>query len=145
MISSVKIMILEITDLAHCRVSATIFSILLALSIFHWRSTMVMKTLLLTTGLTLMLSISAQAQTRLPAQINLDNQRAANLTDLVISDPDGKAIGKISKPLAAGKKSVLKLAKTKGCEMSVQATFDDEGEINETLNLCKEKVLRFKD
>jgi hypothetical protein len=106
---------------------------------------MPMKTLLMATGLTLMLSTMTQAQTRLPAQINLDNQRAANLTDLIISDPEGKAIGKITRPLAAGKKSVLKLGKTKGCQMSVQATFDDEGEINETLDLCKEKVLRFKD
>jgi hypothetical protein len=101
--------------------------------------------LLIAFGLALTLPTLVQAQTRLPAQINIDNQRPAALTALVITDGEGKNIGRISRPLAAGKKSMLKLTKTKGCEMNVQATFDDEGEINETLDLCKEKVLRFKD
>jgi hypothetical protein len=103
------------------------------------------KILLIAFGLILILPTITQAQTRLPAQINIDNQRPAALTALVITDAEGKNIGKISRTLAAGKKSILKLTKTKGCEMNVQATFDDEGEINETLDLCKEKILRFKD
>jgi hypothetical protein len=101
--------------------------------------------LLIAFGFLVTLPSLSHAQTRLPTQINIDNQRPAALTALVITDAEGKNIGKISRPLAAGKKSILKLAKTKGCEMNVQATFDDDGEINETLDLCKEKVLRFKD
>ncbi len=94
---------------------------------------------------TALLSGTSQAQTRLPAQINVDNQRAATLTELVVADGEGKIIARLARPLAAGKKSVLKLGKAKGCAMTIQARFDDEGEVDETLNLCKEKVLRFKE
>jgi hypothetical protein len=93
----------------------------------------------------MMLSGAAHSQTRLPAQINVDNQRAATLTELVVADGEGKVIARLARPLAAGKKSVLKFSKAKGCEMTVQARFDDEGEVDETLNLCKEKVLRFRE
>jgi hypothetical protein len=101
--------------------------------------------IILTAGCFLLLYLPANAQTRLPSQMNIDNQRPATMTDMVISDADGKAIGKLGKPLAAGKKSSIKLGKSRGCEVNVQATFDDEGEVNDTLNLCKEKVLRFKE
>jgi hypothetical protein len=87
----------------------------------------------------------SQAQTRLPAQMNIDNQRAATLSELVIADSEGKVIARLARPVATGKKSVVKLARAKGCEMSVQARFDDEGEVDETVNLCREKVLRFRD
>jgi hypothetical protein len=93
----------------------------------------------------LVLAMPASAQTRLPAQLSIDNQRAATLTDLSIADADGKVIARISRGIAAGKKSVIKLGKAKGCEFAVQARFDDEGEVDETLNLCKEKVLRFRE
>ena len=85
----------------------------------------------------------ALAQSRPPAQINLDNQRAALLTALTVSDSEGKVVGQLSRPLAGGKKGVLRLTRGKGCEMSVSARFDDEAEIDETVNLCREKVLRF--
>ncbi len=94
---------------------------------------------------TLIVASTAQAQSRLPAQINVDNQRAATLTELVVADGEGKVIARLARPLAAGKKSVLKFGKSKGCEMTVQARFDDEGVVDETLNLCKEKVLRFRE
>ncbi len=97
------------------------------------------------TAAILLPAASAVAQTRLPAQINVDNQRAATLTELVVADGEGKVIARLARPLAAGKKSVLKFGKAKGCEMTVQARFDDEGEVDETLNLCKEKVLRFRE
>ncbi len=83
------------------------------------------------------------AQTRLPAQMPVENARAANLTELVITDAEGKSIARLAKPLAAGKKSSIKLAKAKGCEMTVSARFDDEGEVEEVVNLCREKRLRF--
>jgi hypothetical protein len=88
---------------------------------------------------------SAGAQTRLPTQINLDNQRTATLTELTLTDAEGKAVGRITKPLSAGKKSVLKLSRGKGCDVTVSARFDDEGVVEETLDLCSEKVLRFTD
>jgi hypothetical protein len=88
---------------------------------------------------------SALAQSRLPAQISIDNQRPANLTELVISDAEGNAVARLARPLAPGKKSALKLGKAKGCEMNVQARFEDDSEVDETLDLCKEKVLRFRE
>jgi hypothetical protein len=88
---------------------------------------------------------AASAQTRLPAQMSVENERGANLTELVISDAEGKAIARLAKPLAAGKKATVKLAKSKSCEMTIAARFDDEGEVDEVVNLCREKRLRFKE
>ncbi len=85
----------------------------------------------------------ALAQSRPPAQINLDNRRAATLTALTVADAQGKVLGQLARPLAAGKKGVLRLGRAQGCELMVQARFDDEGEVDETVNLCREKVLRF--
>jgi hypothetical protein len=93
----------------------------------------------------LLLAFSAPslAQTRPPAQIALENRRAASLTELTVADADGNVVGRLARPIAGGKKSVLKLTRPKGCEMAVQAKFDDEGEVEETINFCREKVLRF--
>jgi hypothetical protein len=103
------------------------------------------RTLALAATAFLLATTASKAQTRLPAQVSIDNQRAANMTELLVSDSEGKVIARLGRPLAAGKKSVIKLGKAKGCEMVVQAKFDDEGEVEETLNLCKEKVLRFRE
>ncbi len=103
------------------------------------------RNLILSAATFLLVATAAQAQTRLPAQVGIDNQRAATMTELLVSDSEGKVIARLGRPLAAGKKSALKLGKAKGCDMVVQAKFDDEGEVEETLNLCKEKVLRFRE
>jgi hypothetical protein len=102
-------------------------------------------TRLLAAAALIVLAAPALAQSRPPGQINLDNQRAANLTELTVADAEGNVVGRLTRPLAAGKKSVLRLTRAKGCDMAVQARFDDEGEVEETLNLCREKVLRFRD
>jgi hypothetical protein len=88
---------------------------------------------------------SAVAQTRPPGQIAVENRRAANLTSLEVLDGEGKVIGRLARPLAAGKKSALKLQRVQSCDMTVQARFDDDGEVEETVNLCREKVLRFRE
>jgi hypothetical protein len=105
--------------------------------------TIMKMTLAATAILVALAAAPALAQSRPPAQVNLDNQRAALLTALTVSDSEGKVVGQLSRPLAAGKKGVLRLTRAKGCEMSIQARFDDEGEVDETVNLCREKVLRF--
>jgi hypothetical protein len=102
-------------------------------------------TRLLAAAALIVLAAPALAQSRPPGQINLDNQRAANLTELTVADAEGNVVGRLTRPLAAGKKSVLRLTRAKGCDMAVQARFDDEGEVEETLNFCREKVLRFRD
>jgi hypothetical protein len=91
---------------------------------------------------------NAQAQQRaqrLPASMALDNQRAATLTGLELADSEGTVIGRLARPLAAGKKATMRLSRGKGCEIAVRGQFDDEGEVEEIVNLCREKVLRFRD
>jgi hypothetical protein len=90
-----------------------------------------------------LLSVPAIAQSRPPAQINIDNSRAATLTEMVISDAEGNAVARLARPVASGRKTAVRLTRPKGCDFIVQAKFDDEGEVEETVNLCREKVLRF--
>jgi hypothetical protein len=68
---------------------------------------------------------------------------AAAQTSLEILDVEGKVIARLQRPLASGRKGALRLQRASGCDFTVQARFDDEGEVDETLNLCREKVLRF--
>jgi hypothetical protein len=77
--------------------------------------------------------------------MRLENLRTANLVSLEILDSEGKVIGSLQRPLAAGKKGSVRLSRGQGCDMTVQARFDDEGEVDETVNLCREKVLRFRE
>jgi hypothetical protein len=88
---------------------------------------------------------TAMAQTRLPAEIRVENLRTANMTSLEVLDAEGKVVGRLARPLPAGKKLALRLQRGQGCDMTVQARFDDDGEVDETLNLCREKVLRFRE
>jgi len=105
-----------------------------------------MKSLYALAALALLASAApALAQSRPPGQVNIDNQRAATLTGLSVADAEGNVIGQLARPVAAGKKSVLKLGRAKACDMTVQARFDDDGEVEETVNLCREKVLRFRE
>lgn len=103
------------------------------------------KTMLVTAGALALLAGGAAAQTRLPAELRVENQRAANLVSVEILDGEGKVIGRLARPLAAGKKAAMRLQRGRGCDMTVQARFDDEGEVDETINLCREKVLRFRE
>lgn len=86
---------------------------------------------------------SAQTRTTLPAQIPVENRRAAVLTELVINAEDGKTIARLAKPLEAGKRATLRLTRAKGCTVSIAARFDDEAESDGQINLCTERVLRF--
>jgi hypothetical protein len=105
---------------------------------------MMLRTCLTAASMVLLVS-AAGAQTRLPAEMRLENLRAANLVSLEILDGEGKVIGRLQRPLAAGKKGAVRLTRAAGCDMMVQARFDDEGEVDETVNLCREKVLKFRD
>jgi hypothetical protein len=104
-----------------------------------------MKSITVATAAFLLAAGAASAQTRLPPQLAIENLRAANLTSLEILDGEGKVIARLTRPVAAGKKSTVRLQRAQGCDMTVQARFDDEGEVDETLNLCREKVLRFRE
>jgi hypothetical protein len=90
-------------------------------------------------------SVTAEAQTRLPGELRVENLRPANLVSLEILDGEGKVIARLARPVAGGKKAQLRLQRANGCDMTVQAKFDDDGEVEETLNLCRERVLRFRE
>jgi hypothetical protein len=100
---------------------------------------------ILVAGAALLAPAVAHAQSRLPAEVRVENLRPANLVSLEITDGEGKVIARLGRPLAGGKKGVVRLGRAKGCDMAIQARFDDEGEIDETVNLCREKVLRLRD
>jgi hypothetical protein len=92
-----------------------------------------------------LVSVSAAAQTRLPGELRVENLRPANLVSLEILDGEGKVVARLARPIAGGKKAQIRLQRANGCDMTVQAKFDDEGEVDETLNLCRDKVLRFRE
>jgi hypothetical protein len=96
-------------------------------------------------GLLALAAAPALAQSRPSGQVAIENRRSANLTSLEVMDSEGKVIGRLARPLAPGGKSTLRLQRAQGCDMTVQARFDDDGEVDETVNLCREKVLRFRD
>jgi hypothetical protein len=90
--------------------------------------------------------MAAEAQRQqVRGQINVINQRAAVLTELIIAEPDGKVIAQLPRPLAAGRTVPLRLQRSTTCGLQVQAKFDDEGEVDETVDLCRERQLRFRD
>ena len=49
----------------------------------------------------------------------------------------------ISKPLAPKAKTTLKLPKMTGCMVQVAASFADESEVEQEIDVCKEKTVRF--
>jgi hypothetical protein len=89
---------------------------------------------------------AAQSRTaRLPAQIPVQNARAANLVEMTIQSADGTALAQLAQPLAPGKRVNVKLARGQGCTVAVLARFDDEAEIEGSLDLCREKIIRLVD
>jgi len=79
-----------------------------------------------------------------PAQVTLVNGRSATLTGLELTLADGKSVAKLGKPLAGGKKTVLKLGKGATCTLGLAASFEDDAEpVADTVDICKDKSLRF--
>lgn len=96
----------------------------------------------------MLLPVAAEAQQRrptVPGQVTVENRRAATMTDLVLSSEDGITLARLAKPLAPGKKTVLKIGKTKGCVVGVAARFEDEGELDGPTDVCKDRVIRAVD
>ena len=79
-------------------------------------------------------------------EIVLTNARQANVTGVSVTNAEGKAVAALKKPLAPGKKISLKLAKNAGCTVSVNASFSDDAEFDQTdVDLCADKNVRFTD
>lgn len=91
---------------------------------------------------------TAAQQPRPPAQIKITNMRAAPLTTFEIATigEQSRLVGKLAQPLAPGKSTAIKLNKPAGCSYFVLARFDDEAEgNNDSMDLCKERVIRLVD
>lgn len=87
-----------------------------------------------------------KASAKPPASVSVTNARTATLAGLVLSNAEGKAVARLTKPLAPGKKATLAIAKGATCVLEMAATFDDEAEnANAQIDICKDKSLRFVD
>lgn len=77
----------------------------------------------------------------------LTNARSgAAVTGVSITSSGGKSVGGLKKPLEAGKKISIKLPKNAGCTFSINASFSDDAEFDQTdVNLCADKNVRFTD
>ncbi len=79
-----------------------------------------------------------------PSSVTVINATANTVTGVVITAGDKTA--KLSKPLAPKARATVRLPKVKGCTVSVAATFEGGGKSDaDTLDICKEKSIRFTD
>ena len=87
----------------------------------------------------------AKAQ-KAPASIEIDNQRTARLTSFEIAtgDADAKIVGKLAKPLPAGKKIRLPLKGAKGCDFIARWQFEDAGDEGQ-VDLCNDPKIVLTD
>lgn len=83
--------------------------------------------------------------TKPQANITVTNARTTMLTTFEIASTgdNPKLVAKIAKPLAPGQSVKLALKGAKGCDYYVLARFDDDSEAAaESMDLCREKVVR---
>ena len=80
-----------------------------------------------------------------PAAIEISNQRAVPLKSFTLSTTGAKpkSVGKLAKPLAAGDKSMIKLA-ARGCEYTARWEFEDAGDEG-IVNLCSDPKIVLTD
>jgi hypothetical protein len=85
-------------------------------------------------------------QARPPASIEIHNQRKVALTSFALSTPgeDGKAIGALAKPLAAGAKARIQLKNAKGCAYVAKWEFEDAGDEGQ-VDLCHDPKIVLTD
>lgn len=78
------------------------------------------------------------------SEIVLVNGRAAVVTGVSVTSAAGKAAATLKKPLEPGKKIAIKLPKNSGCAFSINASFSDDAEFDQSeVNLCADKTVRF--
>ncbi|MDE2364517.1 MAG: hypothetical protein KGM42_17710 [Hyphomicrobiales bacterium] len=70
-----------------------------------------------------------------PAAIEILNKRAVALTSFELAGEDGKPVAALAKPIAGGKKAMVRLARAKGCEFVARWQFEDAGD-EAQVNLC---------
>ena len=75
------------------------------------------------------------------AAVAVTNARAVPAT--AVSIGAGTKTVSISKPLAPNATATLKLPKMTGCRVTVAASFADESVVEEQIDVCKERTVRF--
>jgi hypothetical protein len=83
----------------------------------------------------------AQAKPKPATALVVANARAVPAT--TVSVEAGSKTVSLSKPLPPNGKTTLKLPKMTGCTVSVTASFADESVVEQEVDVCKEKTLRF--
>jgi hypothetical protein len=79
-----------------------------------------------------------------PGAVTVVNASTKTVTAVVIRAGDQTTT--LSKPLAPKGRVAVKLPKTKGCTVSVAATFDGGSKSDaDAFDVCKEKLIRFTD
>lgn len=80
-------------------------------------------------------------------EIVLANARSgATVTGLSVTSAAGKSVATLKKPLEPGQKITIRLPKNSGCTFTVDASFSDDAEFDQTdVNLCLDKNVRFTD
>ena len=88
----------------------------------------------------------AKAKTKAPAAIEISNKRTVALAafQIAAAGEDGKVIGKLAKPLAAGAKTRIKLTGGKGCEYVARWQFEDAGDEG-PVDLCHDAKIVLTD
>jgi hypothetical protein len=87
----------------------------------------------------------SRAQPRPPAQIAIHNLRAAPLTvfEIATTGEQPRLVGKITRPLAPGARTTVRLSRPAGCEYYVMARFADDAESDaESMDLCRDRSIR---
>lgn len=97
----------------------------------------------------MLVSLPASAQQpRPPGQIKITNMRSALLTtfEIATTGEQPRLVGKLSKPLAPGQSTSIRLNRPAGCAYYVLARFDDAAESDaDSMDLCRERVIRLID
>ena len=85
-----------------------------------------------------------KAKMKAPGAVEVFNKRAVSLNAFVLTNEAGKTVGKLAKPVAAGKKASVKIAAGKGCAYLARWEFEDAGD-EAQVNLCNDPKIVLTD
>ena len=75
------------------------------------------------------------------------NARTDAVSQFTLTDPNGQAMAQLKNPLPGGKQARFRFRQGGApCQLTVNATFGDGSSIDgETVDVCKDKTIRFTD
>ena len=87
---------------------------------------------------------AAPRANKAPSAIEIHNKRAVALTAFELAGRDGKAVAKIGKPIAGGKKAMIRLVRARGCDFIARWRFEDAGD-EAHVDLCHDPKIVLTD